>query len=107
MAKHKNRREDERNPQNFDSNQLMSLLGNVDLNQLSTLLSAVNTEGFNINNMNVEGMKKQNNQGGQTRESDRDNTVQLLNSLKSFVSPKKTKVIDKIIDMYLSGEFDE
>ncbi|SHJ85788.1 hypothetical protein SAMN05444401_4078 [Clostridium amylolyticum] len=107
MAKRKGRREDDRSPQGFDTNQLMSMLGNVDLNQLSSLLGSLNTNGFNINNMNLDGIKNQNNQVVEGRTSDKDNTVQLLNSLKSFVPPNKVKMVDKIIDMYLSGEFDE
>lgn len=107
MAKRKGRREDDRNPQGFDPSQLMSMLGNVDLNQLSSLLGSLNTNGFNINNMNLDGVKNQNNQVVEGRTSNKDNTVQLLNSLKSFVPPNKVKMVDKIIDMYLSGEFDE
>lgn len=107
MAKRRSRREDERNPQGFDPNQLMSMLGNVDLNQLSSLLGSLNTNGFNINDMNLEGIKNQNNQVVEARTQDKDNTVQLLNSLKSFVPPNKVKLVDKIINMYLSGEFDE
>ncbi len=105
MAKHKSRREDnERSPRGLDQNQLMSLLGNVDLNQLSALLSSVNSDGYNINNSQLDNVKKSSREDGR---GDKDNTVQLLNSLKGFVSPKRVKIIDKIIEMYNAGEFDD
>ena len=111
MAKHKGRREDSTPSQGMDPNQLMSLLGNVDLNQLSSVLGSISNDGFNINNVNNGGNNKSNRREqdnrGNDRGNDRDSTVQMLRSLRGLVSPQKVKVIDKIIDMYLSGEFDD
>ncbi len=110
MSKHKGRREDSTPSQGMDPNQLMSLLGNVDLNQLSSVLGSISNDGFNINNVNninnggntKSGRREQDNRG-----NDKDSTVQMLRSLRGFVSPQKVKIIDKIIDMYLSGEFND
>ncbi|MGM9973856.1 MAG: hypothetical protein ACI33K_07450 [Clostridiaceae bacterium] len=107
MAKHKGRKEESKPSQGMDTSQLMSMLGNVDLNQLSSVLGAMGNDGFNINNVNTGGSNK-NNRGEQgSRVNDKDNTVQMLRSLRGFVSPQKVKIIDKIIEMYLSGEFDD
>ena len=111
MAKNKGRREDSTPSQGMDPNQLMSLLGNVDLNQLSSVLGSISNDGFNINNVNNGGNNKssrreQDNRGND-RGNDRDSTVQMLRSLRGLVSPQKVKIIDKIIEMYLDGEFDD
>ena len=107
MSKHKGRKDESRPSQGMDQNQLMSLLGNVDLNQISSLLGSMGNDGFNINNVNTGGSKKSNRGEQEGRVNDRDSTVQMLRSLRGYVSPQKVKIIDKIIDMYLSGEFDD
>ena len=107
MSKHRERKEESRPPQGMDANQLMSMLGNVDLNQLSSVLGSMGSDGFNINNVNSGGSKKNSRGEQESRVNDTDSTVQMLRSLRGLVSPQKVKVIDKIIEMYLSGEFNE
>jgi len=107
MSKHKGRKEESRPSQGMDPNQLMSMLGNVDLNQLSSVLGSLGNDGFNINNVNAGGNKKSSRGEQESRVNDRDSTVQMLRSLKGVVSPQKVKIIDKIIEMYLDGEFED
>lgn len=107
MSKHKGRKEESKPSQGMDASQLMSMLGNVDLNQLSSVLGSMGNDGFNINNINSGGSKKNNRGEQESRVNDRDSTVQMLRSLRGFVSPQKVKIIDKIIEMYISGEFDD
>lgn len=104
MGKHKRSRDSEpqnqyNSPNPFNQNMLMEMLNNVDISQLGSLINALNTNGVNLNDININS--------SEDKQESNDKTVQLLNSLKPFLTPKRAQIIDKIVEMYLAGEFDE
>lgn len=107
MGKHKKHRQPEENikPNNLNQNALTNMLNNIDVNQLSSMLSTLNSNGLNLNNLDLNDIKLTDNDS--SKDVDNEKTIQLLKSLKPFLSPKRGQIIDTIIEMYLSGEFDE
>ncbi|MBU5592855.1 hypothetical protein KQI89_13965 [Clostridium sp. MSJ-4] len=116
-------REDNRMPQGSNNgfgggmNPLMSMLGNMDMSQISSLLGVLNSDGANLGNLNIGdllgSMNNQNNrppikQGREDISIDVGDQaiIQLLNSLKPFLGEREG-LIDKVIDMYLAGDMDE
>ena len=117
MSKHRSRRREEyqgpqgpQGPQGqnmFNQNPLMQMLSNIDINQLTSLLGSLNTNGLNLNNLNLNDFKFKPTAGENRDLDDGDNTVKLLNALRPFLNPKRAQLIDKMIDMYMSGEYED
>ncbi|MBU3103698.1 hypothetical protein [Clostridium gasigenes] len=151
------------NPFGINPSQLNGMLGNIDMSQIGNILSAMNKDGFDLNNINIGSVKNmmsgmnggQNNQelssiqdmianmgnsqstqnNIQNQEStnikynnnERDNgrynkksrnkenitdievdeNLEMLISLRKIVSYDKVKFIDKVIELYHKGLFEE
>ena len=124
------------NPFGINPAQLLSLFGGADISQLGNMLSFMGRDGFdfsglggmgqNLNNSSYNNMET--NYNNQTtseinddeenffdneRHNDtngydvKDDNIEFLKSIRSIVDPRRTKLIDKIIEKYLDGEFDE
>ena len=171
MAKHKHREQSARvsNTNNFNNNnkstpfgidpmQLMGLLGgNLDINSMGSMLSSMNTNGFNLGNLGsiakMMGLNLDNNflQGNMSNQNsdfnknthtninqnkpynnmnyknttnqstdtnikkdtnekelkENDVNLKFLMALRSYVHPDRVKFIDKIIEAYRNGEFND
>lgn len=178
MAKHKHRSQESirnnadtsanannRNsiPFGIDPMQLMGLLGgNFDMNNMGNMLASMNTNGFNMGNLNSlaqmmglnldnnlfqgtttnqtnemnknlysnanpnmkkygsnnvtkngenfntdMGSKKSDSTGANKSVKDNDENLEFLMALRSYVHPDRIRFIDKIIEAYRSGEFNE
>lgn len=111
-------------------NPMMSMLNNVDMNKLSTMLGLLNSNGTDLGNLNISDLiGTMNNQGTSTNATANNNNnnnnntlksnnqirrnidinveneaiVQLLNALKPFLGDK-SDIIDNVIDIYLSED---
>jgi hypothetical protein len=171
MAKHKHREQgpiandtnsninaNNRNtPFGIDPMQLMGLFGgNLDMNNMGNMLASMNTNGFNLGNLNSiaqmmglnldnnifqgnmsspnngvsknmypNGKEYSNNMNSKNAESsnadknikknvttnknikDNDANLEFLMALRSYAHPDRIRFIDKIIEAYKSGEFNE
>ncbi len=120
MSKHKNRSKVQRNVNNnmpinnnpfgINPNQLLSLLGNnFNMNGLGSILNSMNMNGFDFNSMN--NINKNNNNNNNTTVENvlsfNDEDIQLIVYLKSIVDPKRVPFLDKIIELYDNGVFEE
>ena len=94
---------------NQSGNPLMNMLNGVDINQISSLLGA-----FGMGNNSKKQYSEENNRdeftgsfGGEAPITSDDDVTHFLGAIKPFLPPNKVKVIDKIIDMYISGELED
>ena len=125
-------------PFGINPNQLLSsMFGNIDMNQISSLLQSMNTQGFDFNNLNLGNLMGNMNPMGTSinqnsnwnkevdnRDEDQeDNSVEgsifqdsidrndenmkMLKAIRSIVGGERGEFIDKIIHMYIDGAFDE
>lgn len=125
-------------PFGINPNQLLSsMFGNIDMNQINSLLQSMNTQGFDFNNLNLGNLMgnmnpmaasvNQNsniNKEVNHRDEDEDSKVanssifeenidrndenmRMLKAIRSIVSGERGEFIDKIILMYNDGAFDE
>ena len=125
-------------PFGINPNQLLSsMFGNIDMNQISSLLQSMNTQGFDFNNLNLgnlmgnmnpvgtsinqnSNLNKDNDNSGRDENgesvnssvfegsSDRnDENMKMLKAIRSIVGGERGDFIDKIILMYNDGAFDE
>lgn len=92
------------------NNPLMDMLknGGGDMSQFVNLFNALKTNGVNLNNVNTNGIDLDD-QGDRNNNIDvsDDSTIQLLASLKPFLPPKGIQAIDKVIELYRDGDFEE
>lgn len=151
------------NPFGINPSQLLGMLGNADMGQIGNILSSMNTDGFDFNNLNFgsiqnmmsgngandnhamssiqEMMANMNNmQGAQNsvnnsmnvnnKKSDHntydnsshhrknkkndtidnievDENIELLMSIRKIVDYDRAKFIDKVIELYKEGVFEE
>ncbi|SUY47844.1 Uncharacterised protein [Clostridium putrefaciens] len=109
-------------------NPMMSMLNNVDMNKLSTMLGLLNSNGTDLGNLNIADLIGTMNNQGVPNNTTANNTnnnaalksnnqirrnidinvgneaiVQLLNSLKPFLGDR-SDIIDNVIDIYLSED---
>lgn len=141
-------------PFGIDPMQLMRLFGgNFDMNNMNNMLASMNTNGFdlgnlnsiaqmmglnldnnffqgNINNQNannqnmkkyadsnnsrvnespdIDRSKKKNNGACSSKYSkDNDENLEFLTALRSYIHPDRIKLMDKIIEAYKNGEFND
>ena len=125
-------------PFGINPNQLLSsMFGNIDMNQISSLLQSMNTQGFDFNNLNLGNLmgnmnpmgtsinqngnwnKEVDNRDGEKEDitvedsifedsTDRnDENMKMLKAIRSIVGGERGDFIDKIILMYNDGAFDE
>ena len=125
-------------PFGINPNQLLSsMFGNIDMNQINSLLQSMNTQGFDFNNLNLGNLMgnmspmgtsmNQNsnmNKAVDHRDEDEedkvvnssifegnidrnDENMKMLRAIRSIVSGERGEFIDKIILMYNEGAFDE
>lgn len=125
-------------PFGINPNQLLSsMFGNIDMNQISSLLQSMNTQGFDFNNLNLGNLMGNMNPMGTSmnqnsnwnkevdnrdeEEEDKnvnssifegsidtnDENMKMLKAIRSIVSGERGEFIDKIIMMYNDGAFDE
>ena len=125
-------------PFGINPNQLLSsMFGNIDMNQISSLLQSMNTQGFDFNNLNLGNLmgnmnpmgtsinqngnwnKEVDNRDGEKEDitvedsifedsTDRnDENMKMLKAIRSIVGGERGEFIDKIILMYNDGAFDE
>ena len=125
------------NPFGINPNQLLSMFGNIDMNQINSMLQSMGADGFDFNNFNLgsiqnlmNGMgrnqgqqsnRPNNNQGQKNNAEvnhkqsfdglkdldDEDDNIQLLNSFRNIVGEDKRAFIDKIIKLYNEGAFED
>ena len=115
------------NPFGINPNQLLSMFGNIDMNQINSMLQSMGADGFDFNNFNlgsiqnlmngmgrnpVQQQNLQNNVQGQQNTQrnnigDEDDNIQLLNSFRNIVGEEKKDFIDKIIKLYNDGAFED
>ena len=81
----------------FNLNSLSSLIGNVDENQINSLLSSLN---INLNDSTLEDGKNENN--GVNNVEDRG--LLLLNALKPLLNAEKTQILETIMQIYSIGK---
>ena len=108
------------NPFGINPQQLLNMLGgSIDINKLGNILSSMNREGFNLNNINTQmnngnsGMNNQkeefNNLNNESMninlDEDNDDNMEFLLSLRRIVDSSKLDFIDEIIDLYDKGVF--
>lgn len=123
-----NRQQFGNNPFGINPAQLLSMFGNIDMNQINNMLQSLNTDGFDFNNLNlgplqnmmsgnghVQG-KQERQVNGRTPEKNKnhkinigndDENIQMLMAIRSIVSEEKALFIDKIINLYNEGAFDD
>jgi len=123
-----NRQQFSNNPFGINPAQLLSMFGNIDMNQINNMLQSLNTDGFDFNNLNlgplqnmmsgnghVQG-KQERQASGRTPEKSKnhkinigndDENIQMLMAIRSIVSEDKALFIDKIINLYNEGAFDD
>ena len=125
-------------PFGINPNQLLSsMFGNIDMNQINSLLQSMNTQGFDFNNLNLgnlmgnmnpmgTSMNQNNNMNKEFNNRDEDEeengvnssifkedidrndeNMKMLRAIRSIVSGERGDFIDKIILMYNDGVFDE
>ena len=125
-------------PFGINPNQLLSsMFGNIDMNQINSLLQSMNTQGFDFNNLNLGNLMGNMNPMGTSmnqnsninkevnnRDEDEDSkgvnrsifeenidrndeNMRMLKAIRSIVSGERGEFIDKIILMYNNGAFDE
>lgn len=104
------------NPFGINPQQLLNMLGNnFNMNNLSSMLSSMNKEGFDFNNnpfdaskVQQENSKQQESNGGENKNindiNENDDTIEFILSLKAIVDPKRISFLDKIIDLYKEGK---
>ncbi|MBU5487490.1 hypothetical protein KQI77_04845 [Clostridium sp. MSJ-8] len=106
------------NPFGINPQQLLNMLGNnFNMNNLSSMLSSMNKEGFDFNNnpfdeskVQQENNKQQetnvgeNNSFNDIKVNESDDTIEFILSLKAIVDPKRISFLDKIIDLYKEGK---
>ena len=122
------------NPFGINPRQLLGMLGsNFNMNGLGNLLSNMNMEGFNLNSMGANSTNTTNNNNNSNGNSDNmgyessnhNNTsdtyldlendikgvdnknIEMLVALKSIVEPSRIKFIERVIELYKNGLFDE
>ena len=123
------------NPFGINPMQLLSLLGAADMNQLSSMLSAMGNNGFDLGGIggmpNFENtyanqnsfVDKENNSSYSKNEENKseDETInskmssydeedkeniEFLRSIRNIVDPNKAELLDRIIEKYIDGDFD-
>lgn len=123
-----NRQQLNNNPFGINPAQLLSMFGNIDMNQINNMLQSMNTEGFDLNNLNFGPLQNLVNgngsmQGRQGRPSNNkssvvdkepkinisneDENIQMLIAIRSIVDEDKALFIDKVIKLYNEGVFDD
>lgn len=93
---------------NQSGNPLLNMLNGVDINQLSSLLGAFGKGNSSKKQYDEEDNKEEFTRGfgGETPIAN-DDIIHFLGAVKPFLPPNKVKVMDKIIDMYMSGELED
>ncbi|WP_160672878.1 hypothetical protein [Clostridium sp. C8-1-8] len=99
--------------------QMSEMFNNIDLNNLSSLFSSMSPEGFDLNNLGsmFNSFNGGSNNGGfnsnQTQYSGpvnfsggEDGNISMLRAVRSFVDPARARFIDRVIEMYQSGEIE-
>ena len=129
------------NPFGINPNQLLSMLGNIDMAQIGSLLQNMNVPGLDFNNLDL-GMfqnmmgnmgsgtannrngNQNNMQNGNLNNSQRaknssdtennfyednseDDNIKMLKAIRTFVDGGRAEFIDKIINLYNDGIFNE
>lgn len=109
------------NPFGISPQQLLNLIGgNMNMNSLGNILSSMNTEGFDLNSMGSQmgfnDINNMNTQEGEfeaptdfneiSKEDIDDENIEFLISLKKVINPSKVEFINKIIDLYKKGVFE-
>ena len=106
-------------PFGINPNQLLSsMFGNIDMNQINSLLQSMSTQGFDSNNQTNQRSKEK----GKINSNDEnlnknmnldingernDENIQMLRAIRTIVNGERGKFIDKIITMYNDGIFDD
>ena len=121
-------------PFGINPNQLLSsMFGNIDMNQINSLLQSMSTQGFdfmgnpmssdgNINNNSNNQTNQRSKEKGKINSNDEnlnknmnldindernDENIQMLRAIRTIVNGERGKFIDKIITMYNDGIFDD
>lgn len=116
------------------SPQMAEMFKNIDVNALTGLLSTIGSEGFNLNSLssllgssmfnglgNIMNMGNGMNSGNNANNSlnydnsannfsfgrEDDANISMLRALRTFVDPSRARFLDKVIELYQSGEFDD
>ena len=100
--------------------QISQLFGNIDMNTLGSLFSAISSDGFDLNslgsllgsnlfgnqnsNFNNMNFNSKNANQGVFNSSDYESNISMLQALRNIVDPQRAKFIDRVIEMYQSGE---
>lgn len=83
--------------QQFDMNNLMQMLNNVDMNQLAGMMSSL---GMNTGNQENAG----NSSGGNAQgNASPDATMQVFQTLRNWVNPNGAVLLDRLIQLYTIG----
>lgn len=96
------------NPFGINPNQLLSMFGNIDMNQINSMLQSMNTEGFDFNNFNLGSLQNlmngmgrtQNQQNGQQNQRQGQQNMQRNTNMNNA----SKKNVDEIDDSY---DYDE
>ena len=130
-----NRNQFNNNPFGINPNQLLSMFGNIDMSQISNMLQSMNTQGFDLNNLNLGplqdimgGIPNRNMQQNNMTQNDvannipntsyeksednynsngSDPNIEMLIALRNIVDEERAVFVDKIIQHYNKGTFDE
>ncbi|GIM30714.1 hypothetical protein CPJCM30710_33800 [Clostridium polyendosporum] len=112
------------------SPQMTEMFKNIDFNALTGLLSAIGSEGFNLNALNSlfnssmpnglgnimnnglgnimnNGFNYDNSANNLNFNREEDANIAMLRALRTFVDPSRARFLDKVIELYQSGEFDD
>lgn len=114
------------NPFGINPMQLMNMMGNVDMAEISRIISTMNGEGFDFNNLNLNSIQSllnrnvtemNNNLNGNfanrkeetlnNNEIKKDENIEMLMNLRNIVDVNRVVFIDKIIELYKRGIFEE
>lgn len=120
------------NPFGINPMQLMNMMGNVDMSEINRIISTMNSEGFDFNNINLNSIQnllnrnmngvnvnpinnqpvnninvnKENNEESKKLENNDDN-IEMLMNLRNIVDGNRVVFIDKIIELYKKGVFND
>lgn len=96
MSKHKGHKRHENNS-SPDMSNLMELLNNTDINQLSAMLASLNNNQPRNQSAAEQPVQNQINMNG-----NRD--LMLLGALKPFLNPQRAELLDRFIELYAQSE---
>lgn len=126
------------NPFGINPNQLLSMLGNIDMGQIGSLLQNMNVPGLDFNNLDLgifpnmmgnqsttaqnarngnQGNVPNSNLGNNTKnasdnvnyyeENNEDENIKMLKAIRTFVDGGRGEFIDKVINLYNNGAFND